>query len=98
MLILLCLFRKCVVADNCALLANAAFGGQLGSNLLATIIGIYAFAWQIYADFSGYSDIARGSAQLFGFHFILWSTFASLTSRRACRTSGGVGISVLVHG
>jgi alginate O-acetyltransferase complex protein AlgI len=32
-------------------------------------IGTYAFAWQIYGDFSGYSDIARGSAQLMGFHF-----------------------------
>ncbi len=71
MLILLGLFRKCVIADNCALLANAAFNGQLGSNMLVTIIGLYAFAWQIYADFSGYSDIARGSAQLLGFHFMV---------------------------
>ena len=34
-------------------------------------IGAYAFAWQIYGDFSGYSDIARGSAQLLGFHFMV---------------------------
>jgi alginate O-acetyltransferase complex protein AlgI len=34
-------------------------------------IGSYAFAWQIYGDFSGYSDIARGSAQLLGFHFMV---------------------------
>jgi hypothetical protein len=32
---------------------------------------MYAFAWQIYGDFSGYSDIARGSAQLLGFHFMV---------------------------
>ncbi len=66
------LLRKCVVADNCALLANAAFGGQLGGpNLWVVLLGTYAFAWQVYGDFSGYSDIARGSAQLMGFHFMI---------------------------
>src|SRR5437899_1289453 len=66
------LLRKCVVADNCALLANAAFSGQLGSpNFWVILLGTYAFAWQIYGDFSGYSDIARGSAQLLGFHFMV---------------------------
>ena len=71
MLILMGLFRKIVIADNCAHLANAAFAGQLGSSGWATVIGTYAFAWQIYGDFSGYSDIARGSAQLLGFHFMV---------------------------
>jgi D-alanyl-lipoteichoic acid acyltransferase DltB (MBOAT superfamily) len=66
------LFRKCVVADNCALVANAAFDGRLGPPSLAvTLLGMYAFAWQIYGDFSGYSDIARGSAYLLGFHFMV---------------------------
>jgi D-alanyl-lipoteichoic acid acyltransferase DltB (MBOAT superfamily) len=72
MLIFSGLVRKCVVADNCALLANAAFGGQFGpSNFWVVLIGTYAFAWQVYGDFSGYSDIARGSAQLLGFHFMV---------------------------
>ena len=72
MLILSGLFRKCVVADNCAKLADAAFSGRLGEpNISVVLIGAYAFAWQIYADFSGYSDIARGSAQLLGFHFMV---------------------------
>jgi alginate O-acetyltransferase complex protein AlgI len=72
LLILSGLFRKCVVADNCALLANAAFSGSLGKPTLPVLaIGGYAFAWQIYGDFSGYSDIARGSAQLLGFHFMV---------------------------
>jgi D-alanyl-lipoteichoic acid acyltransferase DltB (MBOAT superfamily) len=72
MLIFSGLLRKCVVADNCALLANAAFGGQFGKpNLWVVLIGTYAFAWQVYGDFSGYSDIARGSAQLMGFHFMV---------------------------
>ncbi len=66
------LFRKCVVADSLGLLANAAFGGRLGKASLPTLLlGTYAFAWQIYGDFSGYSDIARGSAQLLGFHFMV---------------------------
>jgi D-alanyl-lipoteichoic acid acyltransferase DltB (MBOAT superfamily) len=72
MLILNGLFRKCVIADNCALLADAAFNGKLGApSLPVVLIGSYAFAWQIYGDFSGYSDIARGSAQLLGFHFMV---------------------------
>jgi alginate O-acetyltransferase complex protein AlgI len=72
MLIFSGLIRKCVVADNCALLANAAFGGQFGQpNFWIVLIGTYAFAWQVYGDFSGYSDIARGSAQLLGFHFMI---------------------------
>jgi alginate O-acetyltransferase complex protein AlgI len=66
------LFRKVVVADNCALIANAAFGGKFGgSNATASMLGILAFAFQIYGDFSGYSSIARGSAQLLGFHFMV---------------------------
>jgi alginate O-acetyltransferase complex protein AlgI len=72
MLIFSGLIRKCVVADNCAVLANAAFGGQFGKpTLWVVLLGTYAFAWQVYGDFSGYSDIARGSAQLMGFHFMV---------------------------
>ncbi len=71
-LIVLGLFRKCVIADNCALIANAAFGGQMGPPSIPVLaLGTYAFAWQIYGDFSGYSDMARGSAQLLGFHFMV---------------------------
>jgi D-alanyl-lipoteichoic acid acyltransferase DltB (MBOAT superfamily) len=71
-LILEGLFRKVVIADNCALLANAAFGGHFGPpNIMTVLLGTYAFAWQIYGDFSGYSSIARGSAQLMGFHFMV---------------------------
>jgi alginate O-acetyltransferase complex protein AlgI len=72
MLIFTGLLRKCVIADNCALIANAAFGGQFGGpNVWVVLLGTYAFAWQVYGDFSGYSDIARGSAQLLGFHFMV---------------------------
>ena len=72
MLIVSGLVRKCVIADNCALLANAAFGGQFGqSNFWIVLIGAYAFAWQVYGDFSGYSDMARGCAQLLGFRLMV---------------------------
>ncbi len=72
MLILTGLFRKCVIADNCALLANAAFNGKMGEPTLPIVaLGTYAFAWQIYGDFSGYSDIARGAAKLMGFEFMV---------------------------
>jgi len=65
------LIRKCVIADNCAIVANAAFSGNLGTGWLPHLLGVYAFAFQIYGDFSGYSDIARGAAQLLGFHFMV---------------------------
>ena len=71
LLIISGLVRKCVVADSCAVLANSAFGGQMGAGWAATVIGTVAFAFQIYGDFSGYSDMARGAAQLVGFHFMV---------------------------
>jgi D-alanyl-lipoteichoic acid acyltransferase DltB (MBOAT superfamily) len=71
-LILEGLFRKVVIADNCALIANAVYSGHFGGpNTMTILLGTYAFAWQIYGDFSGYSSIARGSAQLLGFHFMV---------------------------
>lgn len=60
------LFKKVVVADNCAEYANLVFNDaahQSGSNL---VLGAVFFAFQIYCDFSGYSDIALGTAKLFG--------------------------------
>jgi len=72
LLILEGLFRKVVIADNCALVANAAFGGKFGPpSTMVVLLGTLAFAFQIYGDFSGYSSIARGSAQLLGFHFMV---------------------------
>lgn len=72
MLILEGLFRKVVIADNCGLIANAAFGGNFGEPTgMVVVLGVVAFAWQIYGDFSGYSSMARGSAQLLGFHFMV---------------------------
>jgi alginate O-acetyltransferase complex protein AlgI len=72
MLIATGLFRKCVIADNCAIVAEAVFSGRLGEpSLVLLLLGAYAFAWQIYGDFSGYTNIARGSAKLMGFEFMI---------------------------
>ena len=60
------LFKKIVVADNCATYVDHVFGdlgSQSGSTLLLAAI---LFTFQIYGDFSGYSDIAIGTAKLFG--------------------------------
>ncbi|TNE53467.1 MAG: MBOAT family protein [Bacteroidetes bacterium] len=61
------LFKKMVIADNCAETANYIFehSDQLGGSTLA--LGALFFAFQIYGDFSGYSDIAIGTSRLFGF-------------------------------
>jgi len=60
------LFKKIVIADSCAEYANLIFdnsGNYTGSTL---VLGVLFFAFQIYCDFSGYSDIALGTARLFG--------------------------------
>jgi alginate O-acetyltransferase complex protein AlgI len=60
------LFKKIVIADNCAQFANTIFNNSnqyTGSTLL---LGAIFFSFQIYCDFSGYSDIAIGTARLFG--------------------------------
>lgn len=65
-LILLGLFKKVAIADAVAPIANDAFGNASDVNSATLVLGVLAFALQIYGDFSGYSDIARGSARLFG--------------------------------
>jgi len=66
-LILVGFFKKIFVADNCATLANYVFDPNTSLNAPWALLGAVAFAFQIYGDFSGYTDIARGSARLFGF-------------------------------
>ncbi len=58
-------FKKLVVADNLVPLVAEGFDAP-GASGLTTVLACYAFTWQIYCDFSGYSDIARGLARLFG--------------------------------
>ena len=64
------IFKKVVIADNCARLVNdifASYSSLRGSTLL---LGAFLFAFQIYCDFSGYSDIAIGTARLFNFNLM----------------------------
>lgn len=71
-LIIFGLFKKIVIADNMAAIANTIFSTP-PSHLTTgdVLIGVYSFAFQIYGDFSGYTDIARGVANLLGFHLIV---------------------------
>ena len=61
------LFKKVVIADNCAEYANMIFSNTSDYSGSTLILGAVFFTFQIYGDFSGYSDIAIGTARLFGF-------------------------------
>ena len=60
------LVKKIVIADTCAVYANAIFDNYNTVNSASLILGAVYFAFQIYGDFSGYSDIALGVSKLFG--------------------------------
>lgn len=60
------LFKKIVVADTCAIYVNQVFSTYSTQTGSALIIAAVLFTFQIYGDFSGYSDIAIGTAKLFG--------------------------------
>lgn len=60
------LFKKMLVADNCAVAANYVFDNYDALGAPSLWYGVFIFTMQIYGDFSGYSDIAIGSARLFG--------------------------------
>jgi D-alanyl-lipoteichoic acid acyltransferase DltB (MBOAT superfamily) len=61
------LFKKVVIADNCAEFANQIFNNSADMNGSTLVLGATFFTFQIYGDFSGYSDIAFGTSRLFGF-------------------------------
>jgi D-alanyl-lipoteichoic acid acyltransferase DltB (MBOAT superfamily) len=61
------LFKKIVIADNCAEYANLIFNNSTDYSGSTLVIGAIFFTFQIYGDFSGYSDIAIGTTRLFGF-------------------------------
>lgn len=60
------LVKKVIIADTCATYANAIFDNYTSMNSFSLILGAIYFAFQIYGDFSGYSDIALGVSKLFG--------------------------------
>lgn len=64
------LFKKVVVADNCAIYADAVFGDYQHASAIQLSLAAILFAFQIYGDFSGYSDIALGVSRLFGIELL----------------------------
>jgi D-alanyl-lipoteichoic acid acyltransferase DltB (MBOAT superfamily) len=70
-LILWGLWKKIVLADNLAAVANQLFGRSDSLTAGEAYLAVLAFAFQIYCDFSAYSDIARGTARLMGFELML---------------------------
>ncbi len=64
------LFKKIVVADNCAVAVNMIFSDPTEYSGSTLALGVLLFAFQIYGDFSGYSDIAIGASRLFGFNLM----------------------------
>jgi D-alanyl-lipoteichoic acid acyltransferase DltB (MBOAT superfamily) len=70
-LILLGLFKKVVIADGIAGSVNEAFARSETGSWIMLLVGLYAFALQIYGDFSGYSSIARGTSRLLGIELMV---------------------------
>lgn len=63
-------FKKVVVTDNCAVLVNTIFDNYQNQDGMTLLFGGLFFTFQIYGDFSGYSDIAIGTARLFGINLM----------------------------
>jgi D-alanyl-lipoteichoic acid acyltransferase DltB (MBOAT superfamily) len=64
------LFKKIVIADNCAIYVNLIFNNYQDYSGSTLVVGALFFAFQIYGDFSGYSDIAIGTSRLFGINLM----------------------------
>jgi alginate O-acetyltransferase complex protein AlgI len=60
------MFKKVVIADHCGRLVDRVFADPAGFDGWTALVAVYAFTLQIYCDFSAYSEIARGSARIFG--------------------------------
>lgn len=69
-LILWGFFKKIVIADSLASIVNEIYSNYTTHNAPTLIIGAISFSFQIYCDFSGYTDIALGVAKLFGFELL----------------------------
>lgn len=69
-LIIFGLFKKVVVADNCGFFADQIFNNTREHSTLELWMGLFLFSFQIYGDFSGYTDIARGVSKLLGIELL----------------------------
>ena len=70
-LFLVGLFKKLALANYLALYVDRVYGNPAGFDAPALLVATFAFTWQIYFDFSGYTDMARGLAKVMGFNLIL---------------------------
>ena len=70
-LIALGLFKKIVVADRLSIYVNQVYGDVENANTISALLAVCFFSIQIYCDFSGYSDIARGTAKFMGYDLML---------------------------
>ena len=91
-LILWGLAKKMFMADNLAPIASAAFATGANPTGFEVLLAVYAYAFQIYGDFSGYSDVARGLAKLMGLELPVNFRFPYLVEERR-RRSGNTGTS-----
>lgn len=64
-------FQKLVIADRLALAVNDIYNNPQGQTTGTILLGTYLFAFQLYADFAGYTDIARGTARVMGYELMV---------------------------
>jgi len=62
--------KKILLANTMAVVADSAFDSETPVSVALSWLGLFAYAFQIYFDFSGYSDMAIGMGKMFGFHFL----------------------------
>ena len=65
------LFKKAVMADMVSVYVNTVYADVSGYSSLSVFLAAFFYSWQIYFDFSGYSDMARGVARILGFRLML---------------------------
>jgi len=70
-LFLVGLFKKVAIANYLAIYVDRVYGTPTNYSASTLTFATIAFAWQIYADFSGYTDMARGLARMMGFHLVI---------------------------
>ena len=63
-------FKKIVIADNCGVVVDYTYLNHTSINTISILFGLICFSFQIYCDFSGYTDIAIGSGKLFGIELL----------------------------
>ena len=82
-------FKKLVVADHLALYVNDVYAAPEQYNGLQLTLATVFFAYQIYCDFSGYSDIAVGAARIMGFD-LMQNFLAPITPPRSANFGAGI--------